>query len=159
MLPIAPDSALRAILVLARTHAGGPTRTDELARQSSAMPSELRETLDTLAEAGIVTRHGAAGYALAVPADRLSLASIVDRFAEAPPDLCPIGAVECDPMRPCAAHEGWPKLVAARRQMLLSTTIADLLAGGRTAERSCGGRSAVASPVRSDTTLALRAAG
>jgi nitrite reductase (NO-forming) len=134
VLPSTSDYALRAILVLARTPAGQPVPADELARQISAPAGSLFAPLHALAQAGIVARQeGADGFRLAVPADGLVLARIVDCFEEGPPEPCPPGTVKCDPLRPCALHDGWPKLVAARRQMLSSTTVADLLAGGRTA--------------------------
>ena len=40
-----------------------------------------------------------------------------------------LGNAPCDPANPCAAHDCWSRVMKARREPLLSTTIADLLAG------------------------------
>ena len=159
MLPSTSDFALRAVLLLARAPAAGAVRPDELARQTSADEHDLIAILSVLAEAGIVARRGAfEGYSLAIPADRLSLARIVDCFEDGPPDVCAPGTVKCDPMRPCAAHEGWPKLVAARRDMLRSTTVAELLAGGRTVSDASPEHRPAAAKTGHGSTIAWRAA-
>jgi len=158
MMSATSDYAFRAILVLARTPGDGPVSTDEIARATCAPARHLVETMNVLVQAGIVTASGQAreGFRLAIPADRLSLARIADCFEEGLPAPCPSGTVLCDPLRPCAAHEGWPKLVTARRAMLSTTTVADLLAGGRSADLAPGESAPAAPPT---TTIAWRSAG
>jgi len=138
MLSTTSDYALRAILVLAQAKDDRPMRADEIARATGSPPNYLAKTLNALAKAGLVTsaRGPFGGFVLAIPADELSLAHIIDCFDE--PRLqtkCLLGTVACDPTHPCAAHQRWTAIKTARRSVLADTTVADLL-GGFTASRN-----------------------
>jgi Rrf2 family protein len=124
------DYALRAILAIAGRTSGGPMRADQIARATGAPANYLGKTMNQLAKAGIVTsaRGPQGGFALAVPADQLSLARIIDCFDEPRAhSRCLLGTVPCDPRKPCVAHHRWTEIMAVRRAALATTTIADLL--------------------------------
>lgn len=130
MLSATADSALRAVLILARAHGGAPVPAHEIARITGAPANYLAKTLNALAKAGIVTsaRGPQGGFALATAPDRLTLAEVVDCFeGPRPRPRCLLGSAPCDPARPCAAHHRWTAVVAARRAPLATTTFADLL--------------------------------
>lgn len=132
MLSATADHAIRAVLVLARAR-GRFMRADEIATATGAPQNYMAKTLNALAKSGLVTsaRGPAGGFTLAVPAAAITIARIVDLF-DTPrvQTRCMLGNVPCDPANPCAAHECWSRLMQARRAPLLTTTIADLLAGG-----------------------------
>lgn len=149
MISSTSDYALRAVLVLAQAEPGSPMRADEIARATAAPANYLAKTLNALAKVGIVTsaRGPRGGFALAVAADELTLARIVDCFDEARPSAqCLLGTRPCDARYPCRAHERWTAVQAARRAALADTTVADLLTGSE------GARSLA--PARIDTALA-----
>ena len=132
MLSSTSDYALRAILVLAQADHGRPMRADEIARATGAPANYLAKTLNALAKAGLVSsaRGPQGGFTLAVPAEELSLAHIVDCFEEARPSTrCLLGNRPCDALHPCRAHHLWTAVQEARRAPLAHTTVADLLAG------------------------------
>ena len=132
MLSSTSDYALRAILVLAQATDGRPLRADEIARATGSPANYLAKTLNALAKAGLVTsaRGPFGGFTLAIPADELTLARIVDCFDEPRPQTrCLLGSVPCDPRRPCTAHHRWTAVKNARRAALADTTVADLLSG------------------------------
>jgi Rrf2 family iron-sulfur cluster assembly transcriptional regulator len=131
MLSSTSDYALRAILVLAQATDGCPLRAKQLARATASPANYLAKTLNALARAGIVTsaRGPLGGFVLAIPADELSLADIVDCFDEQRPQTrCLLGTIPCDSRRPCSAHSRWSAVNAAHRAALADTTVADLLA-------------------------------
>ena len=141
MLSSTSDYALRAILVLAQAEPGRPMRADEIARATGSPANYLAKTLNALAKAGIVTsaRGPRGGFTLAVAADELTLAHIVDCFDDVrPATRCLLGTRPCDGRHPCRAHERWTAVQARARAALADTTVADLLGGlrGRAAPRS-----------------------
>lgn len=128
MLSATADHAIRAMLVLARTRR--VMRADEIAAATGAPQNYMSKTLNALAKAGLVTsaRGPAGGFALTVPSASITLARIVDLFDT--PRLqtrCMLGTAPCDPTRPCAAHDSWTRIMRARREPLVTTTIADLV--------------------------------
>jgi Rrf2 family transcriptional regulator, iron-sulfur cluster assembly transcription factor len=131
LLSSTSDYALRAILMLAQADSGRPMRADEIARAIGAPANYLAKTLNALAKAGIVTsaRGPRGGFALALAADELTLARIVDCFDEARPSTqCLLGTRPCDARHACRAHERWAAVQQSRRAALSETTVADLLA-------------------------------
>ena len=134
MLSATTDHAIRAVLVLARAR-GRVMRADEIAAATGAPHNYMAKTLNALAKSGLVTsaRGPAGGFVLAVPAASIPIARLVDLFdAPRAQTRCMLGNGPCDPANPCAAHECWSRVMQARREPLLSTTIADLLAGAST---------------------------
>ena len=135
MLSSTSDYALRAILVLAQAEPGRLVRADEIARATGSPPNYLAKTLNALAKLGIVTsaRGPLGGFSLVVAPDELTLARIVDCFDEVRSNpRCLLGTRNCDPRRPCRAHDRWTAVQQARRAALADTTVADLLAGSAT---------------------------
>ena len=128
MLSATADHAVRAMLVLAR--ARRMMRADEIATATGAPQNYMAKTLNALARSGLVasSRGPAGGFALAVPATSITVARIVDLF-DAPrlQTRCMLGNVPCDPKHPCAAHDVWKQIMRARREPLVTTTIADLV--------------------------------
>ena len=128
MLSATADHAVRAMLVLAR--ARRMMRADEIATATGAPQNYMAKTLNALARSGLVasSRGPAGGFALAVPATSITVARVVDLFDT--PRLqtrCMLGSAPCDPKHPCAAHDCWTRIMRARREPLLTTTIADLV--------------------------------
>ena len=131
MLSATSDYALRAVLLLARSRDDRPMRADEIADATGAPRNYLAKTLNAMAKAGIVTsaRGPQGGFMLAVAPAALPIARIVDLFEEPRPrGTCLLGARPCNPLRPCAAHCRWTAVTDARREPLMTTTVADLLA-------------------------------
>jgi Rrf2 family transcriptional regulator, iron-sulfur cluster assembly transcription factor len=125
------DYAIRALLFLARDPVGRVRRADEIADATGAPRNYLAKTLNALAKAGIVSsaRGPQGGFVLACDPAALSLARVVDCFDEPRPQRrCLLGTAPCDPAHPCSAHDRWTAITRERRDPLLSTTIADLLA-------------------------------
>ena len=132
MFSFTADYALRAILVLARHANGEALRADDIADRTGAPRNYMAKTLNVLAKAGLVTssRGPQGGFTLACHPRELTVASIIDRFDDPRPHRrCLLGTGPCDPAHPCAAHERWTAVTAARRTPLTTTTVADLLAG------------------------------
>jgi Rrf2 family iron-sulfur cluster assembly transcriptional regulator len=132
MLSSTSDYALRAILVLAQASDGRPLRADQIARATGSPANYLAKTLNALAKAGLVssTRGPFGGFVLAVPAEKLTLARIIDCFDEPRPQTrCLLGNAPCDQRHPCTAHQRWTTIKNARRAPLADTTVADLLGG------------------------------
>jgi Rrf2 family transcriptional regulator, iron-sulfur cluster assembly transcription factor len=132
MLSSTSDYALRAILVLAQAEPGRPMRADEVARATGSPANYLAKTLNALAKAGIVTsaRGPLGGFTLALAADELTLARIVDCFDEVRPSTkCLLGTRPCDARHPCQAHARWTAVQETRRAVLAGTTVSDLLTG------------------------------
>ena len=143
MISSTADYAIRALLLLARQAEGQLLRADDVAAAIGAPRNYLAKTLYELAKAGLVkgTRGPTGGYTLAVPAHAITLARVADLFDDSRPNpRCLLGNAPCNAARPCAAHERWTAIVAARRAALADTTIADLLAPAEPARRAAGRR-------------------
>ncbi len=129
MLSRTAEYAVRAVVVLARTH-GGSLSAGEIASILGAPRNYLSKTLSTLARRGILrsTRGPGGGYALAVAPGGLSVADIADVFADISPEYarCLLGDSPCDPQRPCVAHRRWVGITVSARDVLLRTPIGAL---------------------------------
>ena len=131
MLSRTAEHALRALLVLARREDAQPMPAEAIAELTGTPANYLGKTLNTLAKAGLLRciRGPAGGFALAVPAESITVARIADVFTEPPANpRCLLGTGACDAAAPCAAHRRWKRLCAAARAPLIATTLADLLA-------------------------------
>lgn len=124
------DYALRALLVLARHGAGRPMSADAIADLTGTPPNYTSKTLYALARAGLLRsmRGPSGGFSLAVPPGTITIAQIMDVFADPPAHpRCLMGARACDAENPCAAHAHWTRVTSAAREPLNTTTVADLL--------------------------------
>lgn len=131
MLSHTSDYALRAVLVLAG-NADRPFRADEIADATGSPRNYMSKTLNSLVKAGVLTsaRGPQGGFSLAIPAETLTLARVIDCFVEPRPHTrCLLGNRPCDSSNPCAAHYLWAAINEKRRSPLATTTVADLVAG------------------------------
>jgi len=117
-------------LVLARHEVGEPVRTEEIAAALGAPRNYLGKTLNALVRHGILhsVRGPHGGFTLAVPPHRLTVADVVDLFAEPKIALkhCIMANRPCNPDKPCVAHERWTDVTLRARAPLMRTTIAEL---------------------------------
>lgn len=125
------EYALRAVLYVARTATPErPTRADEIATTLGVPRNYLSKILNTLGKRGVLrsARGPQGGFQLAIPAESLVLARIVEAFD--PLELrrqCLLGRAECSDANPCPAHPRWKGIADQVRGFFLRTTVADLL--------------------------------
>jgi len=123
--------AVRALTELARieqSRSSAPVRLGEIAERR-AMPLQfLEQVFAALRRGGIVrSRRGAAGgYALARPADDISVLEVVVALdGVVSPAECTTG--HCDEVDRCGASSVWVEAQQALQQVLAGTSIGDLL--------------------------------
>ena len=134
-LSLTSEYALRAVLALARANGRGLKAT-EIADLTGTPRNYMSKTLNALAKEGIVrSRRGpTGGFALARPAEAISVAQIARTFCEErAPARCLLADRACNPEAPCAAHHRWAAVISAT-QAPLDVTIAELLEESGTAE-------------------------
>jgi Rrf2 family protein len=123
--------AVRALTELARveqTQAGKPVRLGEIAERRQMPLQFLEQVFSALRRGGIVrSRRGAAGgYALARPADDITVLDVVAALDGVPsPAECTQG--RCDQVDRCGASSVWIEAQQALEDVLTATTIGDLL--------------------------------
>jgi Rrf2 family protein len=124
------EYAIRAVLVLARNVGKPPLNAEEIASMLGAPRNYLGKTLNTLVRHGLLSSirgpHG--GFALAVAPDVLSVADIIELFAEQKltPSMCVLANRPCNPEKPCEAHERWVEVTVRAREPLARTKISEL---------------------------------
>lgn len=130
MLSRTAEYAVRAVMVLAREYGQRAVSADEIASILGAPRNYLSKTLNALARRGILTsaRGPGGGFSLAVSPDVLTVADIVDVFADANANAarCLLRDSPCDPAHPCATHGRWTALTRSAREPLLRTAISEL---------------------------------
>lgn len=136
MITATSEHALRAVLLLAR-HSASPQGTravsaDAIADALGAPRNYLAKTLNALAKHGIVhsARGATGGFTLAVPAESLTIARVVDLFEDSTRrPQCLLHDRHCDASTPCAVHARWQSMIGYAHTQFENTTIAQLLAG------------------------------
>jgi len=132
MLSQTSEHALRAVLYLARQADDASVPADVIAEALGAPPKYLAKTLNVLAKEGILRsmRGPTGGFRLAVGADRLTLARVIQPF-DAPRNsgMCLLGGQPCDARKPCAAHAHWTAISEKVWAPLENSTVAELLNG------------------------------
>jgi Rrf2 family protein len=130
MLSRTAEYAVRAVVVLGRHYGERAVSADEIAAHLGAPRNYLSKTLNALAHRGIVVgaRGPGGGFSLALRPEDISIADIVDVFADPRPGdvRCLLGDSACDARRPCTAHRRWSAITQQAREPLLRTTIAQL---------------------------------
>ena len=130
MLSRTAEYAVRAVIVLAREYGHRAVSADEIASILGAPHNYLSKTLNALARRGILTsaRGPGGGFSLAVAPDVLTVADIVEVFADANASdaRCLLRDAPCDPAHPCATHGRWTALTRSAREPLLRTAISEL---------------------------------
>lgn len=136
MLPRTAEYAVRATVLLARHYGKRLVSADEIATVVGAPRNYLSKTLHALVRGGVLVsmRGPGGGFALAVSPDVLSLAQVIDLFAESRPSAarCLIRDSPCNAEFPCAAHRRWVALTRIAREPLAATTISELCENHRT---------------------------
>ena len=123
------EHALRAVLYLAQRE-DELVRVGDIAEALSIPRNYLSKILHLLAREGVLasTRGKAGGFRLAVPAQRLSLISILehfDRFDDR--RQCLLGRPTCSDRTACAAHSKWKGTAEQVAGFFRDTTVSDLL--------------------------------
>lgn len=143
MLSRTAEYAVRAVIVLAREYGQRAVSADEIASILGAPHNYLSKTLNALTRRGVLTsaRGPGGGFSLAVAPDVLTVADIVEVFADAHVDdaRCVLRDSPCDPADPCLAHGRWTALTRSAREPLLRTVISEL--SGVNGSTGVGGRS------------------
>lgn len=121
--------ALAASTVLATLGPGERLASAELADLTGVPRAFLGKVLTQLARAGLVDGvkgHGG-GYRLARDPADIVLSEVIGaiRDDEGRFTPCALGAVACDPSRPCAVHDRWMAIRESLSGMLSSVTVAD----------------------------------
>ena len=130
--------ALQATLHLARQPDDELVSAATMAERLELPPEYLAKVLRRLALEGTLTstRGAYGGYRLAVPAEDLTVARVVEPFEEVePPKVCLLGG-PCHSERPCTAHMRRLEWNAARLRILERTTLHDLLSDASAANSS-----------------------
>lgn len=124
------DYGIRALLYLAE-HGGGRSKAAEIAEAMDIPQGFLHQVLQELQRARLVTsrpsRHG--GYALARPAEEISILEIVEGL-EGPlePEECALRGGPCHWDDVCALHWVWSSATQALTGQLASATLAQVAA-------------------------------
>jgi Rrf2 family protein len=103
---------------------------DRIAEVTGTPRNYMSKTLYALAKGGLVRsmRGPAGGFALAKPAESISVADVAAIFAETPrTQRCLLGTGPCNPAKPCAAHHRWMRVQNAAQMALSATSLADLI--------------------------------
>jgi Rrf2 family protein len=130
MLSRTADYAVRAVVLLARHHGKRLVSADEIASVLGAPRNYMSKTLNTLARRGVLTsmRGPGGGFGLALAPDALSVATVIDVFADARPVVtrCLLEDRPCNIDEPCSAHRRWMTITRIAREPLVGTTIGEL---------------------------------
>ena len=130
MLSRTADYAVRAAVLLARHHGERLVSADEIASVVGAPRNYMAKTLNALVRRGVLasTRGPGGGFTLAMSPDVLSVATVIDVFADTRPVVsrCLLENRPCDTDAPCAAHRRWMTITRIAREPLVATTIGDL---------------------------------
>jgi len=125
----AADYAVRVMIHLATLPAGTRVHRDGLAAAAEVPAHFLSKVLQSLGRAGLILgqRGTSGGFALAVPADQVSVLRVVEAV-EGPLQLnvCLIGIAGCSRQGWCPAHAVWVEAQAALTQVLKNASIARL---------------------------------
>lgn len=130
MLTSACKDAIRAIVWLAVQPTGQYYRISQIASALDLPFPFLSKTFQKLVKAGIVISHrgAAGGVLLAMPAQELSLITIVEavdgtRFF----DECVLGIGSCESETPCALHAQWDVWREEMERMLGAMRVSELV--------------------------------
>jgi Rrf2 family protein len=135
MLSRTADYAVRAVVLLARHHGERLVSADEIASVLGAPRNYMSKTLNALVRRGVLTsmRGPGGGFALAISPETLSVAMVIDVFADARPVVarCLLEDRPCNLDEPCSAHRRWMTITHVARDPLVTTTIGELCGNHR----------------------------
>jgi Rrf2 family protein len=143
VLSITSQYAIRALVILAEYPCETSVLGRDLARDGKIPKNYLAKILLALKNAGILgtARGSQGGYWLIKAPDSLKLVDVVrifDHISDPPP--CLLGKHElCMKTDPCSAHANWHRIRDSYLEFLQQTTLADVAADPKTAEKFTGG--------------------
>ncbi len=129
-IPRGTDYAVRALMDLAQRPGESPVQNAEIAARQSIPEAFLEQVLGSLRRAGLVrtVRGRGGGHRLAKPAEQITLQDIERAMEGEPPaGYCTMEQGECEMAGFCAFEQAWSAAANARREVLASITIADLV--------------------------------
>jgi Rrf2 family protein len=140
MLSRTADYAVRAAVLLARHHGLRLVSADDIASALGAPRNYMSKTLNALVRRGVLTsmRGPRGGFALAIAPETLTVATIIDVFADARPVVarCLLEDRPCHRDEPCSAHRRWMTITRVAREPLVGTTIGELCGTHRSTSAS-----------------------
>ncbi len=122
--------ALRLMLDIASNDQNGPVRVKDIAARQDISVKYLEQIISTLTKAGCLSsiRGPQGGYRLAVPAEKISVGTIL-RLAEG--DLSPVACVDtafdCPNIDDCVTVRIWRELDEAISSVIDKYSLQDLL--------------------------------
>jgi Rrf2 family protein len=132
----AADYAVRVMVHLSSLPPGSRVQKNALVELSEAPDSFLSKVLQRLVASGLILsrRGGGGGFELAVPAETISVLSVVEAI-DGPIrlNLCVPGASGCERSLACAVHPVWMEAQAALTRILGTATMDGLARRRRTA--------------------------
>jgi Rrf2 family transcriptional regulator, iron-sulfur cluster assembly transcription factor len=124
------QAGLTGVLALARLTPGTVESVAEIAATTGLAQPFLAKVFQRLARGGIlrVYRGRSRGYALARPAQRISLQEVVEAI-EGPQVFrhCVFWSDTCSETQPCALHDIWQPVAERSRVVMAETSVADLM--------------------------------
>jgi len=133
MLSHSGESALKAVIELARSQSNEWEGAGRLARRLGVSPSYLAKIMQTLAREGVLEsqRGKIGGFKLARPAGQIRLLEVVAPFDDLTPGRrCLLGRPSCSDQAPCQVHERWKQAGQRIADFFQGTTVGELLGNG-----------------------------
>jgi Rrf2 family protein len=133
MLSHSGESALKAVIELARGQSEEWEGAGRLARRLRVSPTYLAKIMQTLAREGVLEsqRGASGGFRLAKPAAEIRLFEVVSPFDDLTPGRrCLLGRASCSDRAPCAVHDQWKQVGERVAGFFQGTTIGEVLDGG-----------------------------
>ncbi|HEX6308130.1 MAG TPA: Rrf2 family transcriptional regulator [Longimicrobiales bacterium] len=130
MLNQSADYALRAVLYVAQNGDRTACSAEVIATALGVPRNYLGKVLNALAHADVLSavRGPRGGFRLAQPAERLTLASVIEPFQRLPARrVCLLGDRPCDAATPCSAHRRWQQMSQPVTDFFRDTTVALML--------------------------------
>jgi Rrf2 family iron-sulfur cluster assembly transcriptional regulator len=132
MLSHSGESALKAVIELARNESEEWEGAGRLARRLAVSPTYLAKIMQTLAREGVLESHRGqiGGFRLARPAGQIRLLEVVAPFDDLTPGRrCLLGRPTCTDRAPCAVHHRWKPVAERLADFFRDTTVGELLDG------------------------------
>ncbi|NQW16817.1 MAG: Rrf2 family transcriptional regulator [Chloroflexi bacterium] len=131
LFPIKVDYGLRMLIDLAQQPDNSPVTAGEIAVRQAIPEAFVVQLFNSLSRGGMVkSRRGPkGGHMLAIPADEISVAEVVQAFDRS---IAPVGCLhspdDCTLSAACSQRELWSDVEQILLEVLSKTSIADLAA-------------------------------
>ena len=129
LFPIKVDYGLRMLIDLAQQPADSPATSSDIATRQAIPEAFVVQLFNTLSRSGMVTsrRGPKGGHMLAMPADDISVAEVVEAFDRS---IAPVGCLhspdDCTLSSACSQRELWSDVEQVLMEILSKTSVADL---------------------------------